>query len=347
MSGSPPPTSEGANQAKAPTPAPIAAARKTGRDARQAIANGQGAEQCAVIGDGQQAEDAARDKEQDSRFGRRGRQSGDVEIRRIAQEQPGERDGGRGGRERGDGHATLESLRQFLQHENRAGDRRVEGGGEARARARREQHPAVRRTKAAAPPDKMRDARAHLDARPFAAQREARTDGEQAAEKLDRQQHEGRGRRLAAQDRLDMGNAAARRMRRESPHHPGRGGRGRAAGKDGGDEAQSAPAVHAQALRAPTLRESQSRIAKPVRPLQRETEQRADQAGGASGHEREQRQRGKAARIFRIGLRRELRICAHRHPVVRLVPGPAKPVSQERRRRRKPFSGSANVRLAS
>jgi hypothetical protein len=43
---------------------------------------------------------------------------------------------------------------------------------------------------------------------------------EKAANKFDRQQNEGRRRQLAADDRLDVRNPAARRMLAETPHEP-------------------------------------------------------------------------------------------------------------------------------
>ena len=72
--------------------------------------------------------------------------------------------------QRRDGRPRLEAPHQLLQHEDRPGDGRVEGGGEAGARAGRQERPAVGPVAAERHADQVGQARPHLHARPFAAQ---------------------------------------------------------------------------------------------------------------------------------------------------------------------------------
>ena len=150
-----------------------------------------------------------------------------MEVRRIAEQHARHRDGGRRCAEGGDGDTALESLHQFLEDEDGARDRRVEGGPEARAGPGRNQHPAVRPASTEYLSDKMSEARAHLDGGALAAEREAGADREQAAEELDRNQAKRDRRKLPAQDRFDMRDAASRRVGEVATNQPG-GERGRA-----------------------------------------------------------------------------------------------------------------------
>jgi hypothetical protein len=59
----------------------------------------------------------------------------DVKVQRVAERGAGDRDRRRRGRQRGNGNPAVESLDQFLEDERGAGERRVEGRRETRARA--------------------------------------------------------------------------------------------------------------------------------------------------------------------------------------------------------------------
>ena len=116
----------------------------------------------------------------------------------------------------------LEALNQFLEHEGRAGDRRIEGGSEAGAGPGGNQGPAIRPVAAEDTTEENGGARSDLYARALAAEREPCADREDAASELDRPQPVGRRRQLAAQDRFDMRNTAAHRMRRQPENQPSR-----------------------------------------------------------------------------------------------------------------------------
>ena len=78
----------------------------------------------------------------------------------------------------------------------------------------------------------MSDGRAHLDARPFAAEREACANCQQAADEFDRQQNERSGRQLAVDDGLDVRNPAANGMLAETAHEPRAEGRSHRRARD-------------------------------------------------------------------------------------------------------------------
>ncbi|MEJ1973333.1 MAG: hypothetical protein WDM96_12990 [Lacunisphaera sp.] len=111
---------------------------------------------------------------------------------------------------------------QFLQHEHETRQRRIERRPEARARARAHQRAPL------AVPDlnleKFRhhlpDARAHLHRRALPPERETAARTEQSAQKLHGQHSFPFRIRLAQQDRLQLRDAAAGRMRRKSSHQP-------------------------------------------------------------------------------------------------------------------------------
>ena len=150
-------------------------------------------------------------------------------IWRRPGEQPRHDNGATGGPKRGDGVACVEFPGEFLKDKDSSGERRIERGGKSGARARREQRQAVGGIPAKGFPEQVRQGRAHLDAWPLAAKREARADRQHAAEEFDRQQNQRRWRQLAVEHRLNVGNAAARRILAETPHEPSaeRGRRGR------------------------------------------------------------------------------------------------------------------------
>ena len=114
-----------------------------------------------------------------------------------------------------------ESALQFLHHENHSRQRRVKGRRQAGAGPGADQRPAL----ALAPPDAEpgRDHQpgrsAHLDRGALATQGQAAPDAGQAGQELDRQEplpaHS-----FPHHDRLEVGYAAARRLRGEPAHQP-------------------------------------------------------------------------------------------------------------------------------
>ena len=100
-------------------------------------------------------------------------------------------------------------MHQFLQDEDGAGDRRVEGGAEARAGPGRDQHAAVRPASTKYPADEMGEARPHLDGGALAPKRQARANGQHSAGEFHRDQEKRRWRKLAAQNGFDVRDAAS------------------------------------------------------------------------------------------------------------------------------------------
>lgn len=81
----------------------------------------------------------------------------DMKVRRIPEQHARHRDRGCGSAKRRNRDARLEAAHQLFQDENGAGDRRVERGRKARARARRQEHSAVRPVAAEHLPDQSAD----------------------------------------------------------------------------------------------------------------------------------------------------------------------------------------------
>ena len=73
----------------------------------------------------------------------------------------------------------------------------------------------------------MREGCAHLYGRPLAAEREASAYPQQTADEFDRQENQRGRRQFAANDGLDVGNAAAGCMFHETAHEPHGEGCGR------------------------------------------------------------------------------------------------------------------------
>ena len=143
-----------------------------------------------------------------------------VKIRRWPGEEPGHNDGAAGSAERGDRGAGLEFSGELLHHKGGPSERRIERGGKTGARARRQQRPAVGGIAAKSFTEQVRESRAHLYARPLAAEREARTDRQQTANEFDRQQNQRGWRQLAVDDGLDVRNPAACGCLAEASHKP-------------------------------------------------------------------------------------------------------------------------------
>ena len=217
------------------------------------------------------------------------------EVGRDAQQDP--RDADRGGRraERGDRDAGIEAAHQFFQHEDRAGDRGVERGGEAGTGAGGEQDAGVGGVAAEDAADEMGDARAHLHRRPFAAEREAGADRQQAADEFHREQEERSAGgvsclRTASTCGMPLPEASGEKRR----------------------TSQAASAV-AAAASATTEREAEETIAvgpgdegvaEVVGLYERAAEASADEAGGGAGEQREQRERRRGCRARRAIRRR-------------------------------------------
>src|SRR6185437_16421581 len=157
----------------------------------------------------------------------------------------------------------FEPPHQLLEHEDAAGDRRVEGGGEPGSGPRGEQHPAVGPAAPEDFADEMAERRGHVHAWPLAAKRKPGTDGERAADELDRNDAKARLGQLAVQDGFDMWNAAADRLGRD-PAHEGRRRRGRRGASY--DEEPEPPGP----LR---MRPADKRIAQPVRVFEHDDEE--------------------------------------------------------------------------
>ena len=203
-----------------------------------------------------------------------------------------------------EGDAVLEFLHQFFEHEDGAGHRRVEGRRQPGARARREQRATVRPAAPRRRADEMADNGADLHARPFASERQSRTDGQNAADEFHREKNEIGGRRHAAQHRLDVRNAAAGRMRREAPDHPRRDESG------GGADCNQ----HGEAEQSLALRKGDNGAPEPVGRLQRKPVQCAHDARQRAD---DQRQPGRHQKVGLI--ERRLGASVFRSPAHRLV----------------------------
>ena len=106
----------------------------------------------------------------------------------------------------------FESPHQFLEHEDSAGDRRVEGGGETGDGAGREQHPAIGPIATKGFAHEMAQGRGHMHARPLAAKRKSGADRKRPADELHRNDAKPRLRQLPIEDGFDMRDAASDRL---------------------------------------------------------------------------------------------------------------------------------------
>ena len=221
MSGSPPPTSRGSNQATSPTTPPTTAARSGSRNLREGREAVQGEEDCPVVGRAEQPEEPPEQEAgADGPSGRLGRW-GDHEVEGIAQDgarhQHRRRARGQGGHH----EFRAEAARQFLEDEGDAAQWGVERHRQTGPRGRA-LHDAHRRVVEGAALRHLRaDGRPHLDGRTFPAERQPGADGEHAPDKLDRQDGERGGLGFAAHHGLDVLHAAARGKGGKALHHPG------------------------------------------------------------------------------------------------------------------------------
>ena len=151
----------------------------------QPLRRGERCEQRAIVDDRHEAGDRAEDKIERPGLGRGVVQRFDMKVRRIPEQHARHGDCGRRGAKRRDRNARLEAAHQFLQDENGAGDRRVERGRKAGARAGRQKHSAVGPVAAEHLPDQVGHRRAHLNARALTTERKPRPDRQHAADELD------------------------------------------------------------------------------------------------------------------------------------------------------------------
>jgi len=146
----------------------------------------------------------------------------DIEIRSRAEQHACHCDRPGRGSESDDGDAGIEPPHELLEHENGAGNRRIERGGEPGARTSRQQHLPVRPAEATDPSYQIGDRGSHLHARTLSAECQPGADRQQSAKKLHRDQLGRRRRQLAGQHGLDMWNAASRSRGRKATDEPRR-----------------------------------------------------------------------------------------------------------------------------
>ena len=197
----------------------------------------------------------------------------------------------RRGAERRDRDPQFEPPHQFLEHENGAGDRRVERRGEARSGAGGKQHAAIGPIAPKDLADQMAERRGHVHARTFAAKRKPGADRERAADELHRNDAKRRLRQLPVQDRLDMGDAASGRLRRDPADERSRDSRA-AAQAATRSQKPSGPCACARAIK---------RVAQSIRLFEQEHEEGDASAGNRAHDERENGQEREApALAFRF-----------------------------------------------
>jgi hypothetical protein len=141
-------------------------------------------------------------------------QSRQMEILPVAQNRAGDRDGAGRGAERRDRHPQFEAAHQFLEHENGAGDRRVERSRKAGPGACSQQHAAIGPIAPEGSADEMAESAGHVHARPLAAERQSGADCERAADEFYWNDAKRRLRHLPLENGFDLRNAAAGRLRR-------------------------------------------------------------------------------------------------------------------------------------
>ena len=208
-----------------------------------------------------------------------------MKVRRIPEQHARHCDRGRRGAKRRDRNARLEAAHQFFQDENGAGDRRVERGRKACARAGRQKHSAVGPVAAEHLPDQVGHGRAHLDARALTTERKPRPDRQHAADELDRNDAKRRLRQFPVQHRLDVRDAAPRRIGREAPNQRGR------------DESRSRASADndQKAFKLFAVRPAYQGVPQAVRLLEREPEDRPHQSRRRAHNQRQECEHEKIA----------------------------------------------------
>ena len=118
------------------------------------------------------------------------------------------------------GEAVFEVLPQFLGDEDDGRQRGIEGGGESRRRAGRDQGAALPGIQAQPLGRQLAQGGAHVDRRPLAPQHQAGADRQDPGDELDRQHPLPAQAVLTGEDGLHLLNAAAGGLRGEAAHQP-------------------------------------------------------------------------------------------------------------------------------
>ena len=233
----------------------------------------------AIVDDRHDAGERAENEEERPDREVRHDQRAQMKILPVAQNRAGDRDGARRGAERGDRDPQFEPPHQFLEHEDGAGDRRVERRGEAGPRPGGKQHAAIGPIASKNFADQMAQGPGHVHARPLAAERKPGADRERAADELHRNDTKRRLRHLPSEDGFDLRDAAAGRLGRDPANQRSRDSRSHRASRD--DEPD--------ALGPLRMGKSEKRIAQLIRLFEQEHE-----AGDASAGDRahDERQNG-------------------------------------------------------
>ena len=238
----------------------------------------------AIVDDRHDAGERAENEEERPYRQVRHDQHAQMKILAVAQNRAGDRDGARRGAERGDRDPQFEPPHQFLEHENGAGDWRVERRGEARSRPGGQQHATIGPIAPKNFADKMAQGRGHVHARPLAAKRKPGADRERAADELHRNDAKRRLRQLPIEHGFDMRDAASSRLGRDPANERSRDSRSRPASHD----------QQPEALGPLRMREDEKRIAQLVRLFEQEHETGDASAGDRAHDQRKNRQEREA-----------------------------------------------------
>ena len=218
-------------------------------------------------------------------------QRAQMKILAVAKNRARDRDGARRRAERGDRDPQFEPPHQFLEHEDGAGDWRVERRGEAGSRPGGKQHPAIGPIAPKNFADKMAQGRGHVHARPLAAKRKPGADRERAADELHRNDTKRRLRQLPIEDGFDLRDAASGRLGRDPANQRSRDSRRRPASRD----------QQPEALGPLRMGEDEKRIAQSIRLFEQEHETGDASAGDRAHDERQSGQEREAPAPFAFG----------------------------------------------
>ena len=217
---------------------------RRGGNASEALHEIERADDRAAVGEPEQPDQPPEREEQQVAGEEVDLERRDREDVAVADDRAHHRQAAAAGGERRDRRPELEAAQELLEHEDRAGERRVECGGEPRARAGGEQDSGVRGAEAEAAREEVTERRAHLHRRTLPAERETGADRQRAADELDRKDRSAYRARVAADHRLDVLDAAARRLGREPRHQPARD-EGRGGGEADRDDPADPRVAHA------------------------------------------------------------------------------------------------------
>jgi CHAT domain-containing protein len=271
----------GGEPAGGPDPHPDQGGRQPERPARRPVEQPKASEEAPVEGDAQEPGDQAQHEEERQAGERRDGGAGDPKDRLLPEEEPGDHVcADRGDEGRGQG-ARGEVAAELLEHEDHPGERRVERRGEARPGAGGNQGVTLARRRAQEAAHHLADRPAHLDGRSLAPEGEAGAEPQDAARVLDEQHPPPSHAAQAVEDRLDMGNAAPRGLRRKPPDEAEGDPGGETAGADGEAEAQG---------RRQAVRQPEERIAAAVASLESEAERGGQETGQDTDQGRARRQ---------------------------------------------------------